>query len=199
MKGSNSEIPAGVKIDTSQDGLRISWRYVDARLNAAILVLWFLFLAYVSVFSPFELRNDWRTQGIGREHICLTTLGLAAVVIATSYALMLWSLNRMMVSVGPSVLETSCEGPVPCFYARQELPSMNVRQVYIKFWVSGGRVRIEHYDIYVLTYDNRHERVLTLGNGQKALFLEQEIERYLGLEDQVVRGEWRPEPYLWEE
>jgi hypothetical protein len=46
--------------------------------------------------------------------------------------------------------------------------------------------------------DGQRKKLTDVMDGSFALFLEQEIERFLGIEDQVVRGEWRPEPYLWE-
>ena len=54
------------------------------------------------------------------------------------------------------------------------------------------------YDVYVLNIDGQRRKLIQVVDWKTALYLEQEIERFLGIPDEVVRGEWRPDPYLWE-
>jgi hypothetical protein len=125
------------------------------------------------------------------------TLLFGLFFLGVSFLLLYFALvlifNRAIIEISQGRLVVE-HAPIP--YARRRvLDPAVIRQIYV--------IRRESryafsYKVYALIRGCAHRHLLTVDNGVLALYLEQEIERALGMEDQVVRGEWRPEPYLWE-
>jgi hypothetical protein len=99
--------------------------------------------------------------------------------------------DRATIEIGQGRLVV-VEGPVPT-RRRRELDVATVRQVYI---IRRETRYSSFYKIYALVQSGPHVHLLTVDDPQLALYLEQAMERALGLDDRVVRGEWRPRPYL---
>jgi hypothetical protein len=178
--------PTNITITSNRNQVRISWKHVGVGARF-VAISWVLFFVIV-IFGEGDKQELFNA--------CLAPLVI--LVLATFYYLLVWFNNEMVVQVDRTTLKTSWEGPIPCFYTVRMIPSVNIRQVYIKHWVSGGKIRTDYYDIYILTRYGHHDKFMTVDNGELALYLEQEIEHFLGIKDQAVRGEWRPAPYLWE-
>ncbi len=177
-----SDVPpkfAGLKIEHQQDELRISWPILNRIWAVSILLTPLFAFPLLSKSNPIKTFYDlWETL-----FLVLISLGLP-------YASLVSLLNRSVIQISQSKLEVK-HGPLPYAFGKV-LDLTNVRQIYVR---QVGRFP---YTLYILTGNNRHEKFLEVTNGKLALYLEQEIERFLGIEDQVIRGEWRPEPYLWE-
>ncbi|MCP4543795.1 MAG: hypothetical protein GY832_42320 [Chloroflexi bacterium] len=178
---------AGLKIEHQQDELRISWPTLGRAwaIFFTPLALMLAFPLLLLIFSPDPIL-------IPPEIVCIITL-VTLFSLGLVYLVLLSLFNRSVVQVSQNEL-TVAHGPLP-YASNKALASTNVKQVYIRL-AHGSRTTF--YVLYVLTRDNLHEKFLTVRNGKLALYLEEKIERFLGIEDQVVRGEWRPEPYLLE-
>jgi hypothetical protein len=81
-------------------------------------------------------------------------------------------------------------GPLP-WRGNTQLATTDLRQVFCRERVTRGRGSTSvYYDVYAIRADGSDTKVVSsLPNAEQALFLEQEIERYLGIKDQPVRGE----------
>ena len=185
---SSMRVPRGVDVEILKDGERISFS------PFSLVWVWgpfFLLLAVLLgspvvliVRDPFILGDSWG--------LIILTLLLLVVSLCAVYLALVWVFNRSTIEIGQGRLVVK-QGPFP--YARhRNLGMANIRQIYI---IRRERRFGFYYRVYALTKDDLHRALLTVENGEIALYLEREIERFLGIEDQVVRGEWRPEPYLW--
>ena len=180
------DTPSGVTIETFENRVRISWQYV-ARGWSLWLLLW--------LFSLYLIWTDAKAlPGKSTPAIFFMT----AIFLVLLYYFLLWNLNKKVVEVNQDTLSVGCEGLIPWPVPDHTFDSASIKQMYVIERVGGGRYRTMYYNVYVLTTDGRHEKLVTVRQGEWALYLEQEIERFLGIEDQVMRGEWRPTPYLWE-
>ena len=186
MNVADTNTPLGITVKTDANRVRISWRYVGDGLGI-VFVLWMLSL--LPIFSDLD-----GSPGTS----VFRVFPAVAMSLVMLYYFLLWLLNKRVVEVNGDTLAVKCEGPIPWPVPDQALDSTEIRQVYVTERISGGRYRTTYYDVHVLTKYGGREKIVTVSNGNQALYLEQEIERFLGIEDQVVRGEWRPTPYLWE-
>ena len=80
--------------------------------------------------------------------------------------------------------------PLP-YLGNKTVEASDVKQVYSKERISrsrrGGSVT---YEVHALTHSGRNLKLLSgLPNSEQALFIEQEIERFLRIQDVPVRGE----------
>jgi hypothetical protein len=186
MNVTDIDTPSGVTVKTDANRVKISWQYVASGWG---IVTGFWILALIMFFVDLK---DLSSELV----LCaFPTIILSLVML---YCFLLWLLNKKVVEVSHDALLVGCEGPIPCLTFDQVIDSTEIRQVYVIERISGGRYQSRYYDVHVLTKDGGREKIVTVPNGNQALYLEQEIERFLGIEDQVVRGEWRPTPYLWE-
>ena len=173
----------GLKIEHEQGKLRISWP-IFRRAWAIVLIP----LALLLAFPLLLLGSD----SITVQDLC-PMLFFLPISLGFLYASLISLFNRSVLQVSKSEMRIE-HGPLPYAHSKT-FDSTNVKQIYVKLVQVG---RSTSFIVYILTKNNLHEGFLTLSNGELGLYLEEEIERFLGIEDQVVRGEWRPEPYLLE-
>jgi hypothetical protein len=179
--------PKGVKVEAPEGELRISWSTLGyawpiLSIPAALLGL---FVCRLATVGPVDL-----------DGVC-GLLAFGMLFLGSLYAILVSLLNKTAVEISGRRLEAG-SGPVP-YRRRQSIDLASVRQVYV------AQVGVRHraLKVCVLTQHGTHvtlwqPEMRWFEDGQLALYLEQEIERFLGIPDEVVRGEWRPEPYLWE-
>lgn len=80
--------------------------------------------------------------------------------------------------------------PLP-WLGRKNIPRQDLKQLYSKETIRQGK-NGQYYRYYVEAITNKGENIRLIGNldsSEEALFIEQEIEKYLKIEDQSVRGE----------
>lgn len=111
---------------------------------------------------------------------------VAAGVGITYYVACGW-VNRTHVVFNPQRI-TIRHKPLP-WLGNREINAQNLKQLYSKVtYANNGRS--VHYSVHALTKDGRNVEILGgLDNGEQALYIEQEIENYLGIKDAPVRGE----------
>jgi hypothetical protein len=127
-------------------------------------VAWFL----ISLPPQYWLQNSYFWFGL-----VLFYWGLAGL------------LNRTAITVAPEQL-TIRHGPLPLLSGKQFDPIL-IKQVFVRRHASTER---SSYEVYMLTWDGREEKLLgDLNRPEQALYLEQEIERQLGIKDKPVPGE----------
>jgi hypothetical protein len=170
------EIPSGVKMRPLSDGVRISWPPLPP---------YWLVLAGFLLFTAIILVGNLKDFG----SVVLFLLVLAGFFYVTGLVF----INRSVLHISWREMTISC-GPLP-YKSQRQFDPHEIRQVYVRLERVG---RTTTYGVYALDRSGDHLRLWSVADGQVALYLEQEIERFLGIPDEVVRGEWRPDPYLWE-
>ncbi|MEZ4885562.1 MAG: hypothetical protein R3E32_12590 [Chitinophagales bacterium] len=81
--------------------------------------------------------------------------------------------------------------PVP-FYGAKDVEVSEIDQLYCKEYVAAtqNNVPVYAYAVYLITKDSQEVKVLKgLDTPQQALYIEQEVEKFLGLVDRKVSGE----------
>ena len=105
------------------------------------------------------------------------------------YTLTTW-LNKTHIFVSQKAIEINHK-PLPWF-GNKRLETKNIKQLYSKREISSStsnnRTSVS-YHLHVISFDEDDMTLLKVENSAQALFLEQEIEKYLGIENLKVRGE----------
>ncbi len=80
--------------------------------------------------------------------------------------------------------------PLP-WWGNQNIEARDIKQVYVKERISRSRRGSSvTFEVHVLTHSGKNLKLLSgLPNSEQALFIEQEIEKFLHIQDVPVRGE----------
>jgi hypothetical protein len=110
--------------------------------------------------------------------------------LALIYYVLTGYINETRVTVDGSRL-TVRHGPLP-FWGNKEISTHDILQLYTKHHHTMWRNNWSgHYELHVVTGKNRHEKLLSgWDNSNYPLFVEQEVEHFLEIEDYPVRGEY---------
>lgn len=174
-------LPKGFRLDRSGDTVRISRRWIGP---PAFFLLFFTVFwnGFMLVWHTISLSTGmWFMSAVGLIH---TGVGLFLIY----YVLALF-LNTTVVLASPRELEIQI-GPVP-WRGNKRLPRDMVEQLFCREKISRGKNGpSSSYHVEAVLRGNRRE---TLASGfhdsDHALFVEQEIERHLGITDIPVAGE----------
>ena len=166
--------PWGMSIDVVDDILVIKRRRFKVIYSPLLIVFFMLFygLFFSDLHTAEFLLNPltWFMFGLG--YFALNKL-----------------LNSTEVRVNREQLVVK-RGPLP---PRQNtrINSQDIWQLYVKRQVSGsGKNKSVTYPVYVVDKNDQHKELVPgLGTPQYALYIEQEIERFLGLQDLAMPGE----------
>jgi hypothetical protein len=99
--------------------------------------------------------------------------------------------NKTTITVTSLSLEVK-HGPLP-YPGNKNLSSESLKQIYCKQRISSGRSTTVNYEVHAINSDDKDVTLLNgLDQSEQALYIEQEIERFLKIEDVPVRGEYQP-------
>jgi hypothetical protein len=191
------DLPAGVQVQPAFGRLHITWRWFSwmrvplllfAAFWDAILIVWYT-VAFVAHGSLSE--GDAALPALA---LFLVPLAHVAVGLGVTYAAIANLVNVTEVVVERGTL-TLRHRPLP-WYPRPTLHTADLEQLYcakrVRRTKNGTTVR---FDLRAIS--RAQGDVLLLGGlteVDQALWIEQEIERHLGLTDRAVDGEHRPPP-----
>ena len=132
-------------------------------------------------FGTAIARGIWPMAAFGTLH--------GAVGIGLSYYVLAGYINRTVIKVNRNML-TIKHGPLPWF-GNKQLHSHDLAQLYCKECMHRHKNSSScTYEVHAILKDGQHAKLVTgLDESEQALYLEQEIERFLRIEDQPVRGE----------
>lgn len=113
---------------------------------------------------------------------------VGAGIFMTYYAIASW-FNTSTVSVSKQIIEI-IHKPIPWF-GNKSISSMDLKQLYVKERVTrqnnGNNIT---YEVHAILYSGTNAKLLTgLETSEQALYIEQEIEKYLGIKNARVKGE----------
>ncbi len=174
--------PANLQIEQTGAELRLSRRWFSPAIIflALFAVFWNGFMAVW--FGIAIISRIWPLALFGILH--------AAVGLFVAYYALAGFMNVTVIRVGMGELDVK-HGPLPWFGNRR-LETAAIAQLYCKevtrYRRRGGPSST--HEVHVATRDGRQVKLLSgLESSDQALYLEQEIERSLGIKDQPVRGE----------
>ncbi len=177
--------PNEVTIQKQGQGLKLSWRWFSAKyIGLAIFaVVWDAFLCF------------WYSaalSGSGMPWIMIVfPLGHVAVGVGITYSVIAGFLNRTTLAVDRNVF-TVHHDPVPWFGEVKVKPA-DLDQLYCKEKISHGKNGTStSYQLCAVLKDGRKlDLVSGLDSPDVALFIEQQVEDWLRIEDRSVPGEMR--------
>jgi hypothetical protein len=116
-------------------------------------------------------------------------LTFAAICIGMAYCCLAGWLNRTHIFISNEKIVVK-HRPLP-FWGNKTLFAPDIKQLYAMEKISssgeGGSVT---YEVHAIPHSGRRVKLVRgLDSSKQALFIEQEIEKYLGIQDAPVRGE----------
>ena len=179
------DLPKDMDMIEDQNGFEIVYRWfsIYTVLLTVFVVLWdgFLIVLY--------------TQAINTSNTTTLVYSLLhlAVGVGLTYYVLAGYINRTYIRVDHSLLSIK-HAPLP-FPGNRTVDASDIKQVYSKARLSrsqrdGVVTFLVTFEVHALTHSGRNLKLLSrLVNSEHALFIEQEIERFLHIQDAPVRGE----------
>jgi len=175
-------LPRGMTVEERMDGLVITRRWMGAK--AWFLLFFALFWnGFMIVWNTIALSQGiWMMAAFGLLH---TGIGLFLI-----YSVLALFLNSTTVKVTYDAVETR-SGPLP-WKGNKTLPKHDIEQFYCTEKVqrskNGSTVT---YNVEAVLKGNRRETLVQgITHHDQALYIEQQLERHLGLRDASVDGEY---------
>ncbi len=179
-------MPENVEVLQLRNELDISFTWWVPHKKPAFLIFFTLFWnSIVSIFVVVALvTGEWLMLAGISIHL---TIGLGLV-----YYLLCKYFNKTTFRVTRNYLTTEHSPfPVP-FYGAKDVEVSEIDQLYSKEYVAATQNNrpIHAYAVYLITKSGKEVKVLKgLDTPQQALYIEQEVEKFLGLIDRRVKGE----------
>jgi len=183
-------IPENIKINKNFQQLRIvrKWFGIKFIFLTMFVFVWDAFLInwYVMAFSSLSF-----SQNAVYLMPLLFPLIHVAFGIGLTYYTLAGYLNKTFIDVNFNSITIRHE-PLP-FWGVKKVSSKKVIQLYCKrddFFNSRNIYR--PFAVHAITNERKNIKLLSgLDNSDQALFIEQEIEKFLSIEDKPVKGEIR--------
>lgn len=176
-------VPRPASLQVEQDGseLRLIRRWFSPTyiFLGIFAIFWNGFMALW--FGIAIIGRVWSMALFGTIH--------GAIGLFVAYVAVAGLVNSTLVRVGMGEIEVR-HSPLP-WRGNRRIETAGVAQLYSKEVSHRSRRRTtQSYEIHVATRDGHQVRLLSaLESSEQALYLEQELERYLGIADQPMRGE----------
>ncbi len=174
-------MPKGIEMANVGNVLRISRRWF--RWLHIFLLLWCLgWDGFLIVWHGMAIAS-------GMWPMLLFALLHTAVGIAMTYYVLAGFLNRTTVQVGKGMFEV-WHHPLPWF-GEKHLQATDIKQIYCKENIRRSSDGVsKSYEVYAVLRHGGKEKLLSgLIEPEQALYIEQELERFLGIQNRPVRGE----------
>jgi DNA-directed RNA polymerase subunit RPC12/RpoP len=174
-------LPKNVEVKQEGDGLVISYRWFTPA---------FIFMIFFAVFwNGFMVVWHGISLASGAWFMSLFGLLHTAVGIGVGYYTLAGLVNRTVVHVELGTLSIT-HTPLPWFGSKRVAVD-DIRQVYCKEKISRSKNGTSvTYEVHAVLENAAKEALMKrLQEPEQALYVEQQIEKYLGIEDRPVAGE----------
>lgn len=174
--------PSSIKVTGTAKGLTLEsgWFNFSYIPMAFFCVAWDAFLInwYVTVLTT---KGPWIAAVFPVAHV--------AVGIGLTYSTLAGFLNTTKVDVHRDSLTVE-HGPIP-WRGNRRIPVLDLEQLYCKEKVSTSRNGVQRtFAVMAILRSSEQIELLTgIDEQEKALFIEQQVERHLGITDRPVPGE----------
>jgi hypothetical protein len=175
-------LPEKFNVSANDRGLRIEWRWWSP-----VYIFLFLFCIAWDAFLFF-----WYSMAlVGGAPVLFLLFPILHVAVGAglTYACLAGFFNRTVVAAENGVLRVR-HGPLP-WPGNVDWAVKDLRQFFVRSQTHRGKHGShETFEVVAVPVDGRQRPLLKrLPSQDQALFVEQEIERYLKIEDQPVSGE----------
>ena len=185
-------VPPNLDIKSSTDVLTITyrWRAVKHIIIAVFALICNGYNLYLTVL--------YTMLGVDVDRSDLAALGLLVLLgLGAAYYTLTGLLNHTIIRVTPNHLQVT-HGPLP-YFGNINLQTENINQIYVAEVFTKYDRRTTGYSCELRVQLNSDAKDKTLIKGLdtplSALYLEQEIEHYLGIRDTIVPGERHKSAY----
>jgi hypothetical protein len=178
----SAPMPANVMVNHTGTGLELAYRWYTSK---------FIFLAVFCLFWDGFL-VFWYSMALGGEMemmAILFPLLHVAVGLGLTYYTLAGFLNKTLVTVNPGEI-TIQHLPLPWF-GNKVVQSTQLKQLYTEEIVRHGKNGTTiTYRLNTVTHDEKKVKLVSgIDSKDTALFLEQGVEKYLGIKDVPVSGD----------
>jgi len=184
QKVAELNLPKKFTLNFYPDHMHITLSWFGAKTVGATLMAIFLSGAAYMFLSSGSVTSTGSPLMIKLLPWIYTISGLGFLY----YTLTTW-LNKTHIFVSQNAIEIK-DKPLPCF-SNKRIETKNIKQLYSKEVLSNSTSgnRRSSYELHILSFGEDDMRLLNVETSEQALFIEQEIEKYLGIENLKVRGE----------
>jgi len=182
-------IPEGLEVLKLPSELDIQFDWYNSQSKSGMGFRTFFTLVWNIMLLPFVLSafssGQYEILLFASIHI-LVGLGFIANLAATF-------INKTNVSVTKRFIEIT-QKPIPSFLKKNiKIPTSEVAQLYVTRYVSSTTNGTPNYAhaLYMITKDGKKYPLIKGMNKETQLYLEQEIELFLEIEDKEIAGEVR--------
>lgn len=173
-------LPDKIELNEFPDYLHISrtWFGTQIIFMTVFAVFWNIFL--VNFYAGMDEQSDIYTKLFPLIHV--------AVGIGISYYAIAGWFNKSNIFISRETIEINHK-PLP-WLGNKKLNSSDLKQLYTKEKVSKNRNGTSvTYEIHAILNNGSNTKILSgLENSEQGLYIEQEIEKYLKIENTPVRG-----------
>lgn len=175
IKWSEIKLPAGVSIEHSDEHLVITRRWFHPKQ------IWGIVLFGVMIFFMFQNGSNWGPN--------LLFFPPFWILVAVAYYTLTKLFNATTITVTHNLL-TVKHGPLPT-WGNKQLDPTQIKQLFSQRVVKKSKNSTTiTYDVRMVTGHNQQKTLVSgLDTPEQALFLEEKIERYLGIRDKPITGE----------
>ena len=149
----------------------------------------FFLLFFCIIWNGFMV--VWHTISLSTGLWFMSLFGLihTAVGIGLAYGTLAGFLNTTQIKVGRGNLSLR-HGPIP-WKGNKAIPAHSVRQIYGKEMIKNSKNgTYKRYSVEVVLDTNKRETLVKgLEEAEQALFIEQQVEQHLGIQDRATPGE----------
>jgi len=175
--------PQGFHVETTPEGFSMRWRWFTPAIIGATFfaIVWNAFLVFW-----YNMLGDFSMDGGFLWIFYIFPIGHIAVGIGMAYYALTGWLNTTTARVSEELLEVR-SAPIPNFFGDGVMACSDIQQVYVNSRTTRNGIV---YDVVAKRY-GAYEKAVVKGIRQKdfAHYIEQEVEAFLGVENQKVEGE----------
>jgi hypothetical protein len=175
--------PSCIRMENDYQGMTLIQRWFSFKYIplAFFAVAWDSFLIF------------WYSMALHSDHVpwimVVFPIAHVAVGIGLTYSTIAGILNRTILRVTPETISVRFE-PLP-WKGKKQIAVADIKQLFCKDKVTRSKNGIStQYELYAVTAANQQVKLVgRLDNSEIAIFLEQQLERWLKIEDRPVAGE----------
>lgn len=174
-------LPEKLELHEHPDYIHITRKWFGSQIVflTAFAILWNVFL--VNFYAGMDENTDILTMLFPLFHV-------VAGVCITYYVIAGW-LNKSNIFLSKHTIEINHK-PIPWF-GNAKFKSTDLKQLYAKEKITNNRNGTKTtYEVHAILKNKKNIKLLSgLESSEQALFIEQEIENFLQIENTPVRGE----------